>query len=269
MPECVVNGVTYFYTLDGSGTPLLLLHGFTGSSQNWQPFLPVFTEQFQVIAVDILGHGRSHSPSDSTRYQMDHVAADLLALLDTLGVSQCALLGYSMGGRLALYTAVHHPHRFTHLILESASPGLETAQERADRRARDDALADRIERDGIARFVDYWEALPLWVSQEQLSPTQRAALRAQRLHNNPMGLAHSLRGMGTGVQSSLWPLLNQLTLPVLLLAGELDEKFVRIHRLMHRLLLNSQLEVVAGAGHTVHMERPLSFQQLVLDFLAM
>lgn len=273
MAQIIVHGVTYFYEVTGQGDPLLLLHGFSGSSQSWADHVPVLAQQFCVITLDILGHGKTNSPADPTRYCMEKVAADVTAVLRQLPTvnrqsSMVNLIGYSMGGRLALYLAVHYPQLFRALILESASPGLETEAERSARRASDHALAGRIERDGMASFVSEWEALPLWASQQQLAPEKRAALRAQRLGNNPTGLANSLRGLGTGAQPSLWPHLPQLTLPVLLLAGELDEKFVGISRKMHRLLLNSQCNIIAGAGHAVHLERPLLFQKAVFTFLA-
>ncbi len=273
MSTVTVNGANYYYKMTGQGDPLLLLHGFSGSSQNWAAHVPILAQHYCVITLDILGHGRTDSPPDPARYSLEKVAADVTAVLHQLPLvnrqlSIVSLLGYSMGGRLALYLATHYPQLFRALILESASPGLETEAERAARRAHDCALADRIEGSGIPAFVAYWEAQPLWASQQQLAPETRAALHAQRLNNNPTGLANSLRGMGTGAQPSLWPHLPELTLPVLLLAGELDEKFVGISRNMHSLLLNSQLEVVVGAGHTVHLERPYAFRQAVLTFLA-
>lgn len=263
MPHLSINGVTYYVEIHGAGRPLLLLHGFTGSSQNWQAVLPGLTAHYQVILVDVLGHGRTASPPDENRYTIDRVAADLIALLDEWGYAAVGLLGYSMGGRLALFTAVTYPHRISHLILESASPGLATAVERQARVAQDRELADWIEANGLEAFVNRWEQLPLWASQQQLSPEIRQQLRQQRLQNNPVGLANSLRGMGTGAQPSLWEQLAALTIPTLLLAGELDPKFVTINRQMAALLPDAHLEIVPGAGHTVHLERPLAWQESV------
>lgn len=263
MPHLSIHGVTYCYEIHGAGRPLLFLHGFTGSSQNWQPLLPGLTGHYQVILVDVLGHGRAASPPDENRYAIDQVAADLVALVDELGYGDMGILGYSMGGRLALFTAVTYPHRITHLILESASPGLPTAAERQARVAQDRELADWIEINGIEAFVNRWEQLPLWASQQQLSPEIQQQLHQQRLQNNPTGLANSLRGMGTGVQPSLWEHLPALAIPTLLLVGELDTKFVTINRQMAALLPNAHLEIVPGVGHTVHLERPLVWQEAV------
>lgn len=264
------NGVAYFASATGEGEPLVLLHGFTGSSANWDAVTAVLASHFRVIMIDLLGHGRTDSPADPSRYQMKRAAADVTTILQNLISSaspQFNLLGYSMGGRLALYIALHYPHLVRSLILESASPGLATEAERAERRGRDEALADRIEREGIRPFVNFWENLPLWGSQQNLSEAARQTLRQQRLQNNPTGLANSLRGMGTGAQLSLWPRLSELTMPVLLMAGELDQKFVEIGRQMAAQIPLAQLEMAPGAGHTVHLEETAVFTQTVLNFL--
>ena len=267
MPLRVVNGLSYHYEIVGSGPPLVLFHGFTGSTVNWSDHVVVFAQYFQVVTVDLPGHGLTDSPADPSRYAMGQVASDLIVLLDEISDQPAHLLGYSMGGRLALYMAIQYPHRFQSLILESASPGLQTDSERSERRVRDEVLADRIERTGIESFVDYWESIPLFASQQRLPIERQQALRHQRLRNRPQGLANSLRGMGTGVQPSLWQDLDALNLSVLLLAGELDTKFVGIARQMYDLLPDAQLLIVPDAGHTVHLEQPGAFQRGVMDFL--
>ncbi len=261
-----VNGVHYFVTAAGKGEPLILLHGFTGSSAGWGAHVSLSAKQFQVITIDILGHGRSPSPSDVNAYHMEQAAAQIIEVVQKTAVSPINLLGYSMGGRLALYIAVHYPRLVNKLILESSSPGLAAAAERDDRRQRDNDLADWIEANGIEAFVNRWEKLPMWDSQKQLSTEQRSALRRQRLSNNPIGLANSLRGMGTGAQPSLWQHLPQLNIPTLLITGELDTKFVRINTDMLSKLPHAAHEIIPGCGHTVHLERPLQFQQAVQQF---
>lgn len=265
MPFLTINHTRYFVDSRGQGQPLVLLHGFTGSSASWAA-PAVFSTYFRTITVDLLGHGRTAPPTDPNRYRMERAAADIIAILDELQAAPAHLLGYSMGGRLALYLAIHYPGRFQSLVLESASPGLETAASCAERQKQDNALADWIEANGIEAFVDRWEQLPLWASQAQLPAATRQALRDQRLQNNPTGLANSLRGMGTGVQPSLWPHLGELKMPVLLMAGELDSKFVAINRQMQARIPNGKLQIVSGAGHMIHLERPFRFNQITLQF---
>lgn len=263
--ELMVNGQRYSVTETGTGSPLLMLHGFTGSSESWQQHVPVLAQTYQVITVDILGHGRSGSPEDPDRYQMAKIAADLTMIIALMTVAPVTLLGYSMGGRLALYMALAYPRMVRRLVLESASPGLATSAEREARRQQDEVLADWIEDNGLEAFVQRWEELPLWNSQTQLTPQVRAALQQQRLQNNPMGLANSLRGMGTGAQPSLWGILSTLRQSTLLITGELDSKFMAINQKMAAQIPIVQMEVVSGAGHAVHLERPSVFQQLVLN----
>ena len=246
---------------------LVLLHGFTGSAASWDEHLDTFAHHgFRVIALDMLGHGQSDAPIDARRYTIEHCEADILAVLNVLGVreGEAILLGYSMGGRIALYTAFSG--FFRALILESASPGLGDALERAQRKQSDEQLADRIERDGIEAFVAYWEHLPLFASLQRLPYKQQQRLHQQRLHNRALGLANSLRGVGTGVQPALQERLVTLTIPTLLIAGILDTKFCAIAQQMAHLLPQAHVCIVPDAGHTVHLEQPEQFDQLVIDF---
>ncbi len=248
---------------------LVLLHGFTGSAANWEPlFEAIALPGMRIIAIDMLGHGRSSAPENPERYTMQHCQADILAVLTELGVvsGEAILLGYSMGGRIALYTAFSR--FFRALILESASPGLADPVERERRRRSDLALAASIEQNGIANFVAHWEQLPLFASQSNLPIEIRQAQQRQRLSNRAQGLANSLRGVGTGEQPSLQDQLPTLAIPVLLIAGELDAKFCTIARQMEQQLPYATLHIVPGAGHTVHLEQPDLFAQLVKQFCA-
>lgn len=250
----------------GAGT-LVLLHGFTGSTASWQELLPYLDlPGWRIIALDMLGHGRSDAPADPQRYSIEHCREDIIAALRELDIKpgEAILLGYSMGGRIALYSAL--AGFFRAAILESASPGLVSAAERARRRDSDNMLADRIEREGLAAFVAYWEQLPLFASQSALPHEIRARLHEQRMRNRPSGLANSLRGIGTGMQPSLHERLQELHIPVLLIAGELDTKYCAIARQMAAALPDSTLHIVSNAGHTVHLEQPAMFTALVSQF---
>jgi 2-succinyl-6-hydroxy-2,4-cyclohexadiene-1-carboxylate synthase len=264
-----VNGVSIGVVECGmaENPPLVLLHGFTGSALSWGSLLDTFAEYgLRVIALDMLGHGESDAPADPARYAIDACQADILAVLRVLEVQQgeAILLGYSMGGRIALYSAFSG--FFRALVLESASPGLETPLEREQRCHSDRLLAERIEQDGIAAFVDYWEQLPLFASQQSLSLEKRTALHKQRLRNNTLGLANSLRGVGTGVQPGLHRRLSALKLPVQLLTGSLDIKFCAIARQMVRVLPQAQWEVIPDAGHATHIEQPELFIRAIEAF---
>ncbi|MCK6554706.1 2-succinyl-6-hydroxy-2,4-cyclohexadiene-1-carboxylate synthase [Candidatus Binatia bacterium] len=267
MPRVIVGDVALHADVHGTGPPLLLLHGFTGSVASWRPLLPVLARRYTTIGVDLVGHGRSDAPSDPARYAFRACIDDLARLLDRLDVERCGCLGYSMGGRIALGLALTHPSRVATLTLESASPGLVDDTERAARRAADTMLAARIEGDGVAAFVDAWIAQPLFASQARLDPATRARQREERLRHSAHGLAHSLRGMGTGAQPSLWAALPALTPPVLLVAGAEDDKFRRIATEMQAHMPQAELAVIPEAGHTTHLEQPAAFLEAVMTFL--
>ncbi|MBZ0294463.1 MAG: 2-succinyl-6-hydroxy-2,4-cyclohexadiene-1-carboxylate synthase [Anaerolineae bacterium] len=263
----MLNGAQYAVYVAGRGDALVMLHGFTGTHRTWASYFPNLTQRYQVIAPDLLGHGNTAAPRSPERYRIEYAAADLIALIDELDLQRVYLLGYSMGGRLALYTAIHYPDRIAALMLESASPGLRTDKERADRNQRDNALADRIERNGITAFVNEWEALPLWNSQKNtLTEAARQQLRDERLGQRPSGLANSLRGMGTGVQPPLWDKLSSLNMFVHLVAGQLDTKFLQLNHGMLTLLPHAFLDIVPDAGHAVHLERSHTFEEFILNF---
>jgi 2-succinyl-6-hydroxy-2,4-cyclohexadiene-1-carboxylate synthase len=263
-----INGLDYYYQVQGSGSPLLLLHGFACSSANWQDTLNSFTNRFQVVLIDLPGHGRTASPSGSERYTMENVSHDIITISKALHLSSVNLLGYSMGGRLALYIATRHPTFVRSLIIESASPGLETTTQRNMRIESDNHLADQIEVTGVPSFVEQWQQLPLFATQRGLSAKRQESLRQQRLNNSASGLANSLRSMGTGQQPSLWPELEMIHLPVLIMAGELDGKFVSIAQQMAAAMPQAELKIIGDSGHNVHLEKIHLFTSTVLDFLA-
>jgi 2-succinyl-6-hydroxy-2,4-cyclohexadiene-1-carboxylate synthase len=258
-----LNGLEFNVEIDGHGPPLLVLHGFTGSVRAWAEARPALARFARAIFVDAIGHGGSATPLAPQRYSLDWSTRDLTALLDALEIDRIDVLGYSMGGRAALHFAAHAPERVRSLILESASPGIEDAAERAKRAEADNTLADRIMAVGIAAFVAEWESLPLLQPAAHVSAAARAEQHRQRLANNPVGLANSLRGMGAGRQEPLWSRLPLLTQPVQLIVGELDARYRQLGARMQALLPRADLAVVPDAGHTVHLDQPTQFARLV------
>lgn len=262
-----LNGINYNVNITGSGQALLLLHGFTGSLHIWDRFIPELSQHFTTIAVDLLGHGKTDAPLDPNRYAIERAATDIIELLDTLGIEKAHLLGYSMGGRLALLLAVRYPERFYSLILESSSPGIQNEEERLKRVQSDEELADFIEEKGIEAFIDYWEDIPLFQTQKRVRLEERKKLRHLRLQNRAHGLANSLRGMGTGRQPPLWEELSFITMPVFLIVGSFDTKYVQIAKQIAERVKHAKLNIVNDAGHTVHFEQSETFLELILNFL--
>ena len=234
----------------------------------WVSLAAALLDQRRVIAPDLLGHGRSDAPADPARYALERQADDLAALLAALDAVPADVVGYSMGARLALVLALRHPSVVRGLVLESPSAGIHDATERARRRAADEALAGQLERDGLASFVETWEAQPLFASQSALPDDLRARLRTERLAHDPRGLAASLRGAGQGVMVPLHDRLAVVDCPALVIAGALDPVGLKRAGEVAAGLPAARLEVVADAGHAPHLEQPEAFLRLAGEHLA-
>lgn len=265
----LVNGQTYYVTntINGEKPVLLMLHGFTGSNKTFQESITHLEEHFSIVAPDLLGHGKTDSPDEIERYSIERIVEDLVTIIQELKIMQCFVLGYSMGGRVATAFASAHPEMVRGLILVSSSPGLAQKDLQESRVQADNRLADMLESEGIRSFVDYWEKLALFASQEVLSDELKKRIRLERLAQNPNGLAMSLRGMGTGKQPSYWNHLADFTVPVLLMTGSLDKKFEKIAQEMQQLLPNSTHVTVQNAGHAVYLEQPNIFLSQLTNWL--
>lgn len=224
----------------------VLAHGFTQSAQSWATFQRLLESRLPgatTIAVDLPGHGDAAPPSDVDLW----TSADRLADQGGCGI----YVGYSMGGRVAVHTALAHPDVVERLVLIGATAGIDDPGERAARRLADERLADHIDAVGVTTFIDEWLANPLFAGL-----TDVTAMRADRLRNTPAGLAASLRATGTGTQTPLWDRLGEIECPVLVLVGEHDAKFTDLGRRLVDGLPRAELVVVPGAGHSVHLEQP-------------
>ena len=243
---------------------IVMLHGFTGSVMTWDETRK-WLDDYRVITIDLIGHGNTDSPQDISLYTMENQVEILESVFEQLNLTDFALLGYSMGGRVALSYAVAMPHRINHLILESASPGLKTEEERASRRAADQKLAERIVSKGIQSFVAEWENIPLFATQKNLPLSVQQKIRDERLSQRTIGLSNSLIGMGTGSQKSLWLHLGDLSFPATIITGEYDEKFCKIGLEMKKLIQNANYFKINGVGHAIHVENPMQFAKIVKD----
>ena len=242
---------------------LCFMHGFMGSSADWTPIVQELEEEFHCLTIDLPGHGRSLDQADAA-YSIEGATAAVVGVLDAVGVEGCTLVGYSMGGRVALSLALRCPHRVERLVLESASPGLRTAAERAERRTVDAERAARIEAD-LESFLADWYRLPLFGSLAHHDLVdEMVRLRSK---NDPEELARVLRGMSPGRQKSFWGRLNEIEVPTLLLTGTLDEKYMTITEEIAARIDGAQRVVLPEAGHNVHAERPVAFLNAVRDFL--
>ncbi|GGA76451.1 2-succinyl-6-hydroxy-2,4-cyclohexadiene-1-carboxylate synthase [Ornithinibacillus halotolerans] len=255
---------SYWYEMYGDGEPIVLLHGFTGSTKTWTNFINTYQGKFKMIVIDLPGHGKTKT---STPVTMEQCCHDIHHILENIGIQTYHLVGYSMGGRTALTYATFYQNELKSLILESASPGIESERERKNRIEHDEKLALKLEEEGLEAFIDYWENIPLFDTQKRLSSNLQMNIREERLSQTVEGLALSLRSMGTGVMPSLWDTLPSTKIPVLLLVGELDTKFVVINKKMQKSLSNSTLQIINGVGHAIHVESETIFGKMVEEFV--
>ncbi|MBO3457273.1 2-succinyl-6-hydroxy-2,4-cyclohexadiene-1-carboxylate synthase [Aetokthonos hydrillicola Thurmond2011] len=257
----------FHYSFNGfSEKPLILfLHGFMGNHHEFDEAIELLSHEFYCLTVDLPGHGKTQVLGGDEYYNMANTASALIKLLDVLSISQCFLVGYSMGGRLALYLTLHFPDRFSKVVLESASPGLLTRVEQVERIKRDEQIARKLVRSDFNTFLLNWYEQAIFGSIKH--HPQFHNLIENRLQNNPLELAKSLQFMGTGSQPSLWENLKENKTPLLLLVGEYDEKFIDINTNMTNICKFSQLKLTSNCGHNIHFENTLAFVENIRNFL--
>lgn len=228
---------------------VILLHGYTHTGRSWDPVIEALGERYRPIAPDIRGHGTA---SDREPVTLEAVIADVSALAP----GRFTLVGYSMGGRIALHVALAVPKLVERLVLIGASPGIGDPTERSARRAADERLADEIEGLSIEEFAVRWARNPVLAGQP-------GWVNEDRLRNTPAGLARALRGLGTGALPPLWHRLGELRMPVVLVVGERDRKFRAIAEAMAPVIPQAALVLAPGAGHAVHLEKPQAAAELI------
>ncbi len=239
-----------------------LLHGFTLAGESWSDLVSRMPPDWTFVTPDLRGHGRARTAPCT----MDDCAADLEELWDHLGVERSHVVGYSMGGRLALHVAVNLPERTRSLLTIGAYAGLE-GEIRVARRAADRALADRIESEGVEAFVRYWESLPMFEGVARREPQLAAVLHDIRMKNSAEGLAASLRDMGAAAMEPLWDELSTIDVPSSFVAGAEDPAFIAHAQRLAALVARARTHVVDESGHSVPFEQPAAMASVLADHL--
>ena len=251
----------YYYgvTETGTGKPLVCFHGFSESGSTWDG---IEVQGYRLIRIDSMGHGRSARPMELKPYELPQMLSDLHRVIYAVAGERYALMGYSMGARLALLYALEYPHEVTHLILESGSVGIEDEGGRQDRYVADQALAKRIRAHDITWFSETWAKLEIFKTQQGLPTKVQQQIRGRRLLNSPHALAFTLEGSGQGSMPYVGHRLSELTMPVCYISGELDTKYTgvgaRYFGDVHR--------IVSQVGHNVHVEAPEAYRQILERF---
>jgi 2-succinyl-6-hydroxy-2,4-cyclohexadiene-1-carboxylate synthase len=259
--------MTIGYQLQGDpdSPRVLFLHGFWGDRASFAGIIDQLGDRVYALSLDLPGHGRTPIAGNCS---METVAAQVTDLLDRLQFWPCRIVGYSLGGRLALYLALTlaDPAQLTGLILESASPGLAEPSARADRRRADEIWAGRLELEPIEAVLDDWYRQPIFSSLVQHRSFQ--ALRSRRLRQHGPSLAQVMRGLGLGQQPNLWPLLPLLAIPTLLIVGDRDTKFCQLnHQIQAQNPGKITLQIMPNCGHNCHIESPEIYVRTILSFL--
>ena len=259
------KGLAYKVSGNRGLTNVLFLHGFMGSSADWRGVEAAIGDRAFCVAPDLPGHGASVGLAPEA-YTMEGTARAVVRTLDRLEARRPVVVGYSMGGRLALYLALRHPERCAGIFLESASPGIESAAEREARKDADEVKAKRLEYGDFDTFLEDWYGQPLFAPLARDEGLLRRTIEARR-RNDPWELARSLRGTGTGRQPSLWEELRGLDVPALAVAGELDGKYAGISSRMATITPKVGAVVLPGVGHNAHDEAPSEYSALLGRFL--
>jgi 2-succinyl-6-hydroxy-2,4-cyclohexadiene-1-carboxylate synthase len=245
--------------------PILFLHGFTGCTGDWNFIFDKLPGDFLPFAIDLIGHGESDSPDNPQNYTCSAIVKAIDVLTEELSFNYFIIAGYSMGGRTALSYSLKNQHKIRAAIFESATPGIESIQEKKERVEHDFLLADKIKSDGVESFMEFWLNLPMFNTLTESHNLDD--LRTSRYKNSVTGLSNSLVGFSTGLMNSYWDRLHELAFPTLLISGSSDEKFTAINKRMANLLPNARHKIIDGAGHNTHLEKPDVFVNLVMDFL--
>jgi 2-succinyl-6-hydroxy-2,4-cyclohexadiene-1-carboxylate synthase len=247
------GGVTLHVAEQGHGAPVLVLHGFAGSARAMAPIVGALAERYRVIAPDLIGHGRSDAPHDASAYAWPAVTSGVVRLLDALELSQAHVLGFSLGGRIALQLAALRPTRVRALVTIGSRCAWSNESERSARRVSDTALAEKIERDGFAAaFAD-------------------RAIDADALHDlapraGAHGLALVLRHLGAADQPDPATALARSATPLLLIAGSADVGPLAAAHALAATLPEARVVEIAGATHRAHLERTALVARAAIDF---
>ncbi|MDZ7623409.1 MAG: 2-succinyl-6-hydroxy-2,4-cyclohexadiene-1-carboxylate synthase [Ignavibacteriaceae bacterium] len=266
--ENIKLNVEHLSEFDNSKKTILFLHGFTGSSNDWKDVVQKIDKRFNKTALDLIGHGKSSSPTSVNYYMGDSLTNQIEQVINHLRLKEVILCGYSMGGRVALNFAIAKPNMVKGLILESSSPGIKNQKEKEARKKSDEELAAYIENNSLEDFAAMWLDQELFGTLRRFSNNKLKDIKEEKAKNSKIGLANSLRGFGTGVMPFLASELVKLKIPTFLITGGLDDKFTQINQNFKKLSPSVKHKIISTSGHNTHLEEPKKFIDAVNGFLS-
>ncbi|MBU3160859.1 2-succinyl-6-hydroxy-2,4-cyclohexadiene-1-carboxylate synthase [Clostridium frigoris] len=259
-----IENIKYHIEVKGEGKPIICLHGFSENLSTWE-FIQL--QGYQLILIDVIGHGKSDKPKHRKYYSLKVMVRHLNKLISKLGLKRYSMLGYSMGGRIALAYALTYPKEIDKLILESASYGEYGFFNRLRRRKNDLNLARSIERNGIQWFNQYWSDLSIFKSQRRLSKAIIKEIGERRLLNQAHALSNTLQSTGQGKFPCLKNKIVRLSMLILFISGEYDKKYEVVGKNFKKLNSRVKHIVINGCGHNTHIEDNSAFEKVINDFL--
>jgi 2-succinyl-6-hydroxy-2,4-cyclohexadiene-1-carboxylate synthase len=260
------NHETLSYSTYGEnkGESIIFLHGFMGSGEDWRFLTDELKKSFYCIVIDLPGHGSSLT-KNIREYSFENCAENIISILKKLNIKRSGLIGYSMGGRVGLYTLLKYPDFFNKIILESANPGIENGDERLNRQENDRKIVEEITKIDFKNFLYNWYSQPVFGNI--VNTKNFHDLIENRVKNDRKGLVNSLNYMGTGMQTSLWSRVPEIESEILYIAGEHDKKYVQIGKRLENIAKDLRLEIIRNSGHNTHFEQPEVFIKIIKDFL--
>ncbi|CAN6447201.1 unnamed protein product [Victoria cruziana] len=267
---------------------IVFLHGFLGTSEDWIPIMEAISATRRCISFDLPGHGKSQ-PTEKNLEKIltrksnsfEQFMKEIVKVISSITPGKVVLVGYSMGARMALYTALRHSEKVAKAVIISGSPGLKDSEMRKYRAARDEAQASYLAAHGLEQFLESWYAKDLW-DRFCCHPLFDQINKRRTMHADVKTLSASLSDFSIGKQPSLWEDLRHCRVPLLFIVGEKDAKFRKITEQMYAYAIRKvntsrdypqrtetydeeweqvrelhHVLVVPDCGHAVHLESPL------------
>ena len=266
MPMRTVNGIEIHYRETGKGFPIVFVHGYTGNSRNWALTVPALREEFRTISVDLRGHGLSGRPESEDDYALETMASDVYELLNALDVSECVLVGHSMGGMVSQLLVLEHPEVVRALVLVDTAAEVPKGllyEERLKQRKR---LIEMAATEGMEAVFEEQERITPLHPALAANPQYIDIWREQFLMTSREAYIACANAMSS--RRSLLGDLGAISVPTLVICGEKDEPFLEPSRQMHAAIPGSELIIIPGAGHGPQMETPGEFNRALTEFLA-
>lgn len=266
MPTTNVNGIELHYRETGDGFPIVFVHGYTGNSRNWALTIPALRDEFRTISVDLRGHGLSERPVSEDEYALEVMASDVYELLKALKVTECVLVGHSMGGMVSQLLVLEHPEVVRALVLVDTAAEVPRGLLYDERRKQREGLVEIARKKGMeAVFEEQLQITPIHPALKA-NPRYIDIWREQFLMTSREAYIAGANGMAS--RRSVVANLAKVAVPTLVICGERDEPFLDPSRQLHEAIPGSELVIIPGAGHGPQMETPAEFNRVLAEFLA-